>query len=970
MTKRLVPVLLLLSVQFVCFHVASHGQEGARDDENLIRGLIRDKLYGVAADRIFEFVFKYPGHPRRERMLFEICDLLVKNGNEPKAVPLLRCYLQEFPNGRRQKAISLMLARGHIAVGEYATAVDLLEGILEDSGYSSADHTTARLLLARQYLVQQRFEDAAALLQRSIARGSSAEARLLYARALKGSGRLDGAERMLQRILAAVKRGEIWEEARAELASVYVQSARYQDCVQLLADWEPKNEGSLTNGEKELLLAKAVSLYHLGDYEKAYNALLPLLEEIKDSVGLEEQLPWVLLALEEWKSLAEILRNEFSRSEDTVQRRFWGELLVLSYVNSSRSGEAVKILEVLAQEESDPDKKAEFLIQASQITPDTKAGMELLEKAIGEKPSNPILGKAVYLKALAHEEAGRRQEALDVFSDLEKIRHSGVDASDISLRKGRIYFSRGDWGSAEAEFRSAIEVNTVSPAGLDAYPILLRCLVLLRRPREAAEVFEEYKERIPALPIPSAAWRDAAAAYAMERDGRMAVYAAEKAVTNAERATNNNLEQLLLSLANRAKAADELDLAEAVYNRLLELSEGRIEQAALAGLADCALKNERWQDAIESCRHLVIVAAGSWTARWAEFTMAGCLDKLGRTLERDALLTTLAEAEPKDAFSYAAVEELQRLALESNRFDSALRAVPQFNALNPVRQHNMHRLLTQAQRAYLTGRTKDAVELYKTYPPALKMPLLHRFIFAEALFETEDLSGANEILSSLETSRLLPPQRWRSQQIMAEALLSAGESEAAVTLFNGLLDRPLPADRRLQVIYGLARAEEVVGKWQEAQSHYQLYLEEAKSAEPDMAVLRQIAESFAAHGDLRSASLLFRRLELLAEKTEDAVGFRFRALEMQEQAGEEDQAAEEYLKIAYQHADLVPWPAKARMRAAAIFEKQKRLEAAQRQYEVVAERYPNTDEGREAAKKLRALRQRRNLIQEEQIKTP
>jgi hypothetical protein len=111
---------------------------------------------------------------------------------------------------------------------------------------------------------------------------------------------------------------------------------------------------------------------------------------------------------------------------------------------------------------------------------------------------------------------------------------------------------------------------------------------------------------------------------------------------------------------------------------------------------------------------------------------------------------------------------------------------------------------------------------------------------------------------------------------------------------------------------------------------------------------------------------------LLAEGVEDAVYYSFKAAEMLELGGGADleEVAEEFLKIAYQHRDFAPWPARSRLRAAAIYERLERYDAAERQYRVVAERYPDTEEGLTAAERLRVLRARQETVLEEQIITP
>jgi len=223
--RRTVP-LLIAAALLLTLSTSLWAQQRARDDENLIKGLMRDRLYDVAADKIFDFVFKYPQHPRREKMLYDISEILVKEGREAKATPLLGCYLQEFPDGPHRRQITMMLARAQLATGEQAAASEILKLIISDSSFSAADNAAAREMLAQQFLSQQRFSAATELIEGTPERRISNRGRLILARAHRGLGRLDEAEATLRGILSRTRRGEVRREARAELATLYVEMVR------------------------------------------------------------------------------------------------------------------------------------------------------------------------------------------------------------------------------------------------------------------------------------------------------------------------------------------------------------------------------------------------------------------------------------------------------------------------------------------------------------------------------------------------------------------------------------------------------------------------------------------------------------------------------------------------------------------------------------------------------------------------
>ncbi len=970
-SAAVVAAMLLVAPAAIC------ARQQARDDENLIRGLLRDRLYEVAADRIFDFVFKYPQHPRREPLLFQICEILMREGNATKSIPLLRCYLQEFPDGPRRRPVSLMLARARIAVGDYAPAVALLTGILADPGHDAAGRAAAREMLARLYLLQERFEDTVALL-RDVGRGASPTELLTLARALRklgaaDAGRLEEAEAVLLRLLAARGAAGVAPQARAELAALYVEAARYQDCLRLLSDWTPgAGEGELAVLERGLVLALAVSYYHLGDYAGAYETLRPLARGDRRESDAASQMPAVLMSLDEWGAVADLLATRYREDPETLPRARLGRMLGNALIEAMRTEEATEVLVELAGEEADPYGRAELLLRAAEVASDPEHRVELAGEAgeAAEEAASPAaLAEALLLRAALQRGLGRRREALETLERVEALPES-ARAAEAAEAAGEILLGLGDYEGAEAALHRAVGAGSPSAVRLRAYPALVRCLRHLRRPREAVGAFENLLELAPPGSLAARDWGEAAAAWAMTGNGKGASDAALQALLSSDGPAAADYERLLLFAADQALVAGDLALAEAIYDRLRGNNDGSIRLAASVGLVAVAIAGEAWEQVVERCRLLAAEEHGGWESDWALFATARSLERLGRREESASVLQGLAAARPPGPFAAAAVEEVQRRAVAAGRHEEALRADSVFNSLDPDSQYRTDRLLIQAQRAFLAGRIGEAVTLYRRHPHPTAMPTRHRFLFAQALYQSNAYQEAYPILASLDPEPLRAPQRRLLQRMLARILLDGGQADEALAFYRRLLDEPLATGSRLEVLLGAAGAAEAAGRWPEAQELYCRYVEESRSEGPDLERMLQVAEAFAAHEDLLEAAELYGQLRLLAASQEEAARFGFSAAELLERAGQDEQAAEEFLAIAYQHLDLAPWPARGRLRAAAIYERLGSLDAAERQYQVVAESYPDTEEGRAAAESLRALWRLRERIQEEQIQPP
>ncbi len=968
-------IVTALAAMILAIPATLSAQQNARDDENLIRGLLRDRLYEVAADKIFDFVFKYPRHPRRESMLYDICDKLLGRGNEAKAGPLLRCYMQEFPEGQYRRQITMMLARAEVATGQFPQAIDLLRQIIGDNSFSASDQAEGRVLLAELYLTQQRFDGAVSLLESIASRRISARGRLTLARAYKASGRFDEAEEALKALLRGSGRGETWQWARAELSWLYVEAARYQDCLSLLEDWTPPATGDLSDLSTKLLLAEAISHYHLGDYESAYNTLGPLegsgsfpLAEVSNS---QLEIIGVLLALNEWRPASELIAPLYASNQDTLLREKLAEQFVDTLVKSALPEEAIRVLREMADSSGEPDHKAVYLSRAAGLADTSSLKLELLDEAVNCTPSQTYLSGLLFDRAEVLERAGRLDEAKSTLEGVIALHGEGNGASpEAHVRIGNLQLLQGYIGDAQSSF----ELTAASP-GLPeirriALARLMHCHIRQRNWRNAIEVFGSLRSFSSDDQIPAGSWRDMATAASMSGLHDSASESAQRAILSASDPAPGELYSQLLFLAAESYRAGQIHIAESVYQWLMNNGDEDVSLAAGPGYILCAVGTERWREAVERSRVVAESADDSWVAAWVRYILATAQGELGELEEKQQTFLSLARDFPDTAFADAAVEELKQLALDSGIYASALQFDPRFSELSPEKQYEADRLLLRAQKLVVTGSFEQAARLYRAFPRLLLMPPQHRFLCARAFHRTGSYSDALRLMMSVSVEDLTAPQRFERDLVMAESLVAEGKPDGALSLFRGLLNNPLPGSMRLDALFGAARASEAAGRWAEAQAFYNDYLEHSKADEPDLSRIERVAEAFAAHGEHAKAAQLYRRLKLLAKGTESLASYSFKAAMMLENGGSLELAVEEYLKIAYQNPDLEPWPARCRLRAAAVYERLERFDAAERQYRVVAEDYPESEEGRAAAERLRALGARREVVTEEQIKPP
>jgi tetratricopeptide (TPR) repeat protein len=952
--------------------VPVYAQQSARDDENLIRGLLRDKLYEVAADKIFDFVFKYPQHPRRESMLFDICTTLVEMGKETKAVPLLRCYLQEFPQGQHLRQVTMMLARSEAAGGENAKAIELLRKIISDSAFSAADQTAAREILAGIYLRQFRFDGAATLIEGAPERRVSADGRLLLARALRGQGRREEAEVVLRSLVSESRHGEAWQRARAELATLYVEMARYQDCQALLQDWTPPTSGSINELNRQLLLALASSHYHLGDYETAYRALAPLTSAAGAAATAgpsQRELISIMLSLNEWSSASELIAPLYAGARDSILKENLGLMLADAYTGSGRFPDAIAVLGELAEMSSDPGRKVDLLMRAAGVSSNSEARLALLDKALQAGPSGKLMVDLQFARAAVLERTGKKTEAIDALMKIVELGEgTSGGAAEALLRVGDINLNNGELEQAERVFTGVAERPSIMATRRAALERLVRVRMLLREWGRSTEAFGILRSTANEEEISGQAWFDGAAALAALGKHEESARAAQRAYLSDPELPERGAERAMMLMADESYRAGGLDLAESIYSEMLQSGESNIRVAAAAGYIQCAISAGRLEEAVERCRALAESSENTWLSGWARLTMARVYESLGDLESKKKTLTAIALELQGSTFADAAYQELRKMALDAGAYSAAANYDPLFASINPQKQYEADRLLLRARKLVLEKNYEQAARLYRAYPEALIMPDHDRFLCAIAFHETGDHAGALNLMLSVDGDRLQVPQRRERDLVIAEAMVAVGKPDDALAIFRALLAEALPQVMRLDTVFGAARASEAAGRWADANNYYHDYLERSKDLEPDLQRMEKIAEAFAAHGELADAAELYRQLKILASDTNQLVAYSYKAAMMLADGGELELAAEEFLKIAYQHPDMDPWPARSRLRAGAIYERLERLDAAERQYRVVAEKYPESEEGKAAAQRLRAISERREAIKEEQLK--
>lgn len=960
-------IALGIAMAIICGFVSVLRAQDSRDDEFLIRGLIRDGLIEVAADRIFDFVFKYPGHARSERMVYDITRSLMQAGRTAKAIPLLRCYLQEFPRGQNRREVNLMLGRALVAQQEPVLAIPLLTTIIEDINQRTDDRLEAKELLASIYLSQGRFEEARILLEETSPKGTSPGIRLILAGAMRGLRQFQQAEEILKSLIARRRRDTIWDAARRDLVQLYLESARYQDIIALLSDWQPPAEGPIPVADRPLALALVLSNYHLGSYEPAWRLAQALDGRGEATADSSRQLPGVLVSLGEWGSAAQVLEGFYQREQDSVRKLSLGWQLLEALKRSNQEGRVAAFAEELAQ--LSPDEDERYRISRFAIDGLTDIGQRItaLERAESALETPALRARLALELGRIAAARGDRDAAFAAFERCRGYGNGFAVAAEADLEQARILAAGGAFPGAVDYAQRVVERLPGSPEAFNARILLLQCHVALKHTKEALETARQIDHQGMAGTVDVAVWRQAARAARAAGSPADEIHFIRRALAGG--ALDD--ERLLLDEADALLAAGNAEQADSWYGALAGSANPAIRDAAIVGRIVVAIGAANWAVAQQRCMPLLEGASSAWLGDWALFTAAECAGKDGDPSGEVSRLTELLARAPHGPYADAAVARLQEIAIAAADYGTALQSDPTFMRYSPPNLVGADRQLVTAQRHALAGHFEDAVRLYDVVPGAASLSLEHRYYFALSLHRVGRFADAQRIVETLAPELLILPWRLEQDRILADALFAVGNAPAAFIHYRSLLAEELNPDLRYAILPAAARCAELAGDWPAADRLLREYLETAKTrGESQIEETARVAEIFATHRDYATAIDLYRQIELLITAPEKAVVIGFRIAELTELRSGAEAAAEEYLTIAYRNPGLGIWPARARMKAAALFERSGLRDLAERQYRTVAESWPATEEGQAAIQRLREMLVERELVEEEQLQNP
>ena len=173
------------------------------------------------------------------------------------------------------------------------------------------------------------------------------------------------------------------------------------------------------------------------------------------------------LARERQTNDAEELYKKLLRgsAEPSERIRFLTKLASL-YFSTGNRNQALPMLEQIIRDHPDSGEAPKALYQIGQIywnRHENDRALEYFKKLLEKYPGSEFVDRAQYATADIHEYFGRKEEAISYYTNVQKQFPKSQVRDDAAWRLAWLYYRGGEYGLAEAHFRSLAERTTNGP---------------------------------------------------------------------------------------------------------------------------------------------------------------------------------------------------------------------------------------------------------------------------------------------------------------------------------------------------------------------------------------------------------------------------------------------------------------------------------------------------------------------------
>jgi TolA-binding protein len=978
----------------------------ADDQYAIAAGHYAQKRWELAVESFEAFLKQSPEHPKSGSALFYLGEAQLQIGQIEKAAGRFEVYLKKDPEGRHARVAQFRAGEAAYLADSHQRAKSLLEEFLsrypDDKLNAYASGYLGEMMLAEQDLagaessfrgVLARFPDA----------GNQDQCRFGLGRALRKQGKSEEAERLFMAV-AAKTGSPLADDAQFQLGALQYAMGKFENATATFDAFESTFKDSPWVPTARLARGwAAVKLDRLDEAKKFFQLI-----KGDPEVGIEAQywLGLVEKTQEDWQGAAKTLLGaaEVDPAHKLVPaiRVHAGHALLhagdaaaaaeqfdLAMAFPGEGNEWIddamrgKVQSALAAKDhagvdrdaadfagrfSDSPLKADVDCILAQSLIERKQfarAVEILEPMVTDQSDDEDLMERRYLLALAYEGLQRGEDALEM---LEPVLSTGGNEfqADARLTQASLLIAMKRYAEAIGPLEAFLGGEPDGDPAVKAIGQLAisyaRTGKLDQAKRAYARLLKEQPKHQLIVPITE---QMAEAAYdAGELSWSRTLFrwlARSSGSVEYER-------KGLAGLAWSHFKLGELEEGAATFDELLKKDPdpALASEAALAR-GQILQKLERPQEALAMFDSVIDKYKDSEQHPEALLAAARLRDDLGQDAEAAVLYQRLTQEYPESAGLDSVLYHWAWALEDLGRTDEAVVVFRRIHEGSPEGEYwadATFRLADHAYRAgdYLAGRNLVTAILGAKTDDRIRQNT--QFLLGQIASAEQKWPEARQAFQTLIDEYPESQLRLRAEYGVAEATFRQNDHQAAITLFQRLVDQTSQGNEPWFALFHVRLAQSLaqLKKWSEAYEIASKIEARFPGFEEQYEADYVIGRCQAAQADMEAARASYRKAYTSpnGDKTETAAKARFMIAESYFHQKNYEDALREYLALEILYAYPV-WQAVALLQAGKCYEQLGEWDEAVKQYARVLEVYGDTDHAEEAKQRLPLAKQKAEM---------
>ncbi|HET6568665.1 MAG TPA: tetratricopeptide repeat protein [Rhodothermales bacterium] len=1005
MVLRFSAFILLIGIFVAVLHPSSaraQAEPGTPEKEFATAfQLYSNQLYEQAIHDFQAFRTEYPGHISIPEALYYQAESALALGREDEAVRLFDLFRQEYPEHPLAMQASLAVGKYFFDAGDYERAIDMLKGVLASRPPEEIGAKTL-YLMAESALASGRTDEGLDYYRRAAAEypGATAAPRALFALGYRQVAleRLEDAARTFEVLASKYPASPYVKDVGLVLANVYFQLHDYENVI----DEVERRRGSLEGEALERADFLAGESYNkLGDFAQAETYYRRLTEGRPGSPyyrSAEYGLGWTYYQDENYARAAEQFEAARQQSGDSLAEK------ATYYEGVSRrlagaSAEAISLWQQYLDRWPDGALAQHALYETALAYYDAgrwEEAEQALNRFVRQYADIDSLGQAWYLLGNVNVALGETDAALRNYDRaLSSIGMPAGAEDEIAYQQARALYTRGQYAQAADALYSYFQEHGDSDRAGDALFWAAESNFQADRMDNAVRLFLQYTDAFSGGAHADAAQYALAWSYFkkgeygraaenfeqflsqyQQQDGDIPYrtdatlrlgdsYYALKRYSDAVQAYGRAADEgggkdYVLYQTGQARAnSGNTDRAIATFQQLLQqYPQSQWAEEAQYKIGSLYFQTQQYDQAIAEYQKLIDTWPRDPLAARAQYSIGDALYNAGRLDEAVTAYRAVLDDYPKSPFTGEAASSIQFALMSAGKKQQAKQILDSYTKNNPDSPVTEELRFRQAEVAYQSGDTDEALRAFKDFVSVGNDPAL----LADAYYYMAEILVARGHDSEAEAYIRRIIQDYEDSPRRADAALLRGNLYLSKQLYSDAIDNFRLAESddngslrtKTEARYGEARALLGLGQTDEAEKLLGDALQQDPNSPEAASALLGIAQLYEQQNRTEDALRYYRQV---VDQSRDDTGAEalYRLGNLLLETGDADAAVKELDRIPALYPDFPKWIAQGYLTEAKAYQALNQTSDAARMYDLVINRFGDTEYARTAKAEKESL---------------